>query len=73
MTDVKPHLNCFKAYDIRGRIPDEFNEDMAYKIGRAYAAFSLCFESMRRQRCAAEQRSYQSVFGAKVWWIRGAT
>ncbi|MGO9122661.1 MAG: phosphomannomutase [Desulfomonilaceae bacterium] len=39
MTDVKPHLNCFKAYDIRGRIPDEFNEDMAYKIGRAYAAF----------------------------------
>ncbi len=39
MTDVKPHLNSFKAYDIRGRIPDEFNEDMAYKIGRAYAAF----------------------------------
>ncbi len=39
MTDVKAHLNCFKAYDIRGRIPDEFNEDMAYKIGRAYAAF----------------------------------
>jgi phosphomannomutase len=39
MPDVKPHLNSFKAYDIRGRIPDEFNEDMAYKIGRAYAAF----------------------------------
>ncbi len=33
------HLNCFKAYDIRGRIPDEFNEDTAYKIGRAYADF----------------------------------
>ena len=30
-------LNCFKAYDIRGRIPDEINEEMAYKIGRAYA------------------------------------
>ena len=28
---------CFKAYDIRGRIPDELNEDIAYRIGRAYA------------------------------------
>jgi phosphomannomutase/phosphomannomutase/phosphoglucomutase len=32
-------LNCFKAYDIRGRIPDELNEDIAYRIGRAYAEF----------------------------------
>ena len=30
-------LNCFKAYDIRGRIPDELNNDIAYRIGRAYA------------------------------------
>lgn len=30
-------LTCFKAYDIRGRIPDELNEDLAYRIGRAYA------------------------------------
>lgn len=29
---------AFKAYDIRGRIPDELNEDMAYDIGRAYVA-----------------------------------
>src|SRR5256885_16248220 len=32
-------LNCFKAYDVRGRIPDEINEPLAYDIGRAYAAF----------------------------------
>ena len=32
-------LPCFKAYDIRGRIPDELNEDLAYRIGRAYAQF----------------------------------
>jgi phosphomannomutase len=32
-------LDCFKAYDIRGRIPDEINESLAYDIGRAYAAF----------------------------------
>jgi len=30
-------MNCFKAYDIRGRIPDELNEEIAYRIGRAYA------------------------------------
>jgi phosphomannomutase len=29
-------LSCFKAYDIRGRLGDELNEDIAYRIGRAY-------------------------------------
>ena len=33
------NLNAFKAYDIRGRIPDEINESLAYDIGRAYAGF----------------------------------
>src|SRR5437879_5448533 len=33
------NLNSFKAYDIRGRIPDEINDSLAYDIGRAYAAF----------------------------------
>ena len=32
------NLTCFKAYDIRGRVPDELNEDIAYRIGRAFAA-----------------------------------
>ncbi|MCP5425903.1 MAG: phosphomannomutase [Gammaproteobacteria bacterium] len=32
-------LNCFKAYDIRGRMPDQLNPQIAYRIGRAYAAF----------------------------------
>ncbi len=31
-------LNCFKAYDVRGRIPDELNSGIAYRIGCAYAA-----------------------------------
>jgi phosphomannomutase len=31
-------LKSFKAYDIRGRIPDELNADLARKVGRAYAA-----------------------------------
>ena len=29
---------CFKAYDIRGRVPDELNPELARKIGRAFAA-----------------------------------
>ncbi len=33
------NLNAFKAYDVRGRIPDEINEDLAYRIGQAYAGF----------------------------------
>ncbi|MEJ2034276.1 MAG: phosphomannomutase [Deltaproteobacteria bacterium] len=32
-----PSLPAFKAYDIRGRVPDELNEDLSYRIGRAYA------------------------------------
>lgn len=31
------NLSCFKAYDVRGRVPDEINEDIAYRIGMAYA------------------------------------
>jgi phosphomannomutase len=29
-------LTCFKAYDIRGKLGTELNEDIAYNIGRAY-------------------------------------
>ena len=32
-------LRCFKAYDIRGQLGTELNEDIAYRIGRAYAEF----------------------------------
>jgi phosphomannomutase/phosphomannomutase/phosphoglucomutase len=32
-------ISCFKAYDVRGRLPDELNEDIAYLIGRGYAEF----------------------------------
>lgn len=32
-------LTCFKAYDIRGKLGEELNEDIVYRIGRAYAQF----------------------------------
>ncbi|MFO1368707.1 MAG: phosphomannomutase [Marinagarivorans sp.] len=33
------NITCFKAYDIRGRVPDELNEDVAYRVGRAFAEY----------------------------------
>lgn len=32
-------LTCFKAYDIRGELGVELNEDIAYRIGRAYGEY----------------------------------
>lgn len=32
-------IQCFKAYDVRGRVPEELDEAIAYRIARAYAAF----------------------------------
>jgi phosphomannomutase len=32
-------ITSFKAYDVRGRVPEELDEDIAYRIGRGYAAF----------------------------------
>ena len=30
-------LTCFKAYDVRGKIGEELNDEIAYRIGRAVA------------------------------------
>ena len=32
-------ISCFKAYDVRGRIPSELNEDVAYRIGVGIASY----------------------------------
>ena len=37
--DQKNKYSCFKAYDVRGRVPDELNEELAYKIGQAFVTF----------------------------------
>ncbi|GIK61766.1 MAG: phosphomannomutase [Ignavibacteriota bacterium] len=30
-------IACFKAYDIRGKVPSELNNELGYKIGRAFS------------------------------------
>jgi phosphomannomutase len=32
-------LTCFKSYDIRGQLGDELNDDIAYRIGRAFGQY----------------------------------
>ena len=32
-------IDCFKAYDIRGQIPNQLNADVAYRIGNATAEY----------------------------------
>ncbi len=32
-------IDCFKAYDIRGQIPNQLNADICYRVGNATAAF----------------------------------
>jgi phosphomannomutase/phosphomannomutase/phosphoglucomutase len=39
MSETRTELPCFKAYDVRGRIPDEIDEDLVHRIARAYATF----------------------------------
>ncbi|WP_440996747.1 phosphomannomutase [Arhodomonas sp. SL1] len=43
---MSEYLSCFKAYDIRGRVPDDLDEGLARRIGRAYA------EAIRPSRVA---------------------
>ena len=33
------NTDIFRAYDIRGKYPDELNEDGAYVIGRSYGSY----------------------------------
>ena len=36
---IMEKLTCFKAYDIRGKLGSELNEDIAWRIGRAYGEY----------------------------------
>ncbi|MEW6200610.1 MAG: phosphomannomutase/phosphoglucomutase, partial [bacterium] len=37
-------MSIFKAYDIRGIVPSELNEEIIYRIGRAFVLFLGCSE-----------------------------
>lgn len=41
-------LTCFKAYDIRGKLGDELNDDVAYRVGRAFGQLIFCAEKQNQ-------------------------
>jgi len=59
---------CFKAYDVRGRVPDQLNETIAERIGRAYATVL----SPRRVVVGHDVRlTSEALKGALVEGLRG--
>ncbi len=60
-------LDCFKAYDIRGRLPDQLNDDIAYRIGRAYA------EELKPGKVVVGQDVRQSSHALSEALIKGLT
>ena len=36
------NIEGFKAYDIRGKVPSQLNNELAYKIGRAFVKYLQC-------------------------------
>jgi phosphomannomutase/phosphomannomutase/phosphoglucomutase len=60
-------ITCFKAYDLRGRIPAELNDDVAYRVGRGYAQF------LRPQRVVVGRDIRLSSAGLTDALCRGLT
>ncbi len=46
--DSTEQLNCFKAYDIRGRLGESLDESIAYRIGRAYGQYLAVEEQAKK-------------------------
>lgn len=59
-------LTCFKAYDIRGELGEELNEDIAYRIGRAYGEFLKPGKIVVGGRCAPHQRVTEAGAGPRA-------
>jgi phosphomannomutase len=36
---IRMKISCFKAYDIRGKLLEQLDEEVAYRIGRAYSQY----------------------------------
>ena len=59
-------LTCFKAYDIRGKLGEELNEDIAYRIGRAYGEWLKSNPSSPAPLPQRERRAKQVVVGGDI-------
>jgi phosphomannomutase len=62
--------SIFKAYDVRGVVPDQFDEDLAYAIGGGFARFAV---PGGRGRIVVARDMRPSGVGLSQAFIRGAT
>ncbi|MDP8956646.1 MAG: phosphomannomutase/phosphoglucomutase, partial [Actinomycetota bacterium] len=56
----------FKAYDVRGVYPDEFDEDAAFRIGRAFAAWTGSDRILIGRDCRTSSPALSSAFADGV-------
>ena len=56
----------FKAYDVRGVYPDQFDEDAAFRIGRAFAAWTRGDRILVGRDCRISSPSLSSAFADGV-------
>lgn len=62
---TRRRIDCFKAYDIRGRLGIDLDEDVAWRVGRAFAA------SRREVIVGRDSRESSPALAAAL--IRGLT
>lgn len=66
--DLGPReITCFKAYDVRGRLGENLDEDIAYRIGRAFA------EARGARRVVVGRDSRESSPALQAALMRGLT
>jgi phosphomannomutase len=61
--DLRP---IFKAYDVRGVYPDEFDEDAAFRIGEAFAAWTQSDRILLGRDCRTSSPALSSAFADGV-------
>jgi len=58
--------HIFKAYDVRGVYPDEFDEDAAYRIGRAFSSWAKADRIVLGRDCRLSSPAMSEAFASGV-------
>jgi phosphomannomutase len=66
--DLEP---IFKAYDVRGVYPEQFDEDAAYRIGRAFASWAKAERIVLGRDCRLSSPAMSEAFAAGVTGVGG--
>jgi phosphomannomutase len=63
VADLEP---IFKAYDVRGVYPEQFDEDAAYRIGRAFASWAKAEQIVLGRDCRLSSPAMSEAFAAGI-------